>query len=280
MTFEFGRTHVVRPRGTHQATIVWLHGLGDNGSSWSQLLETLPLPNIKWICPTAPTRRVAMFGGRFPCTAWFDVGEISEDAPEDLEGLDASAMHVANLLSTEPPDSRFLLCSFLGTHILKELNIRLRFQYSKSEKWGTKSFEGFVKLGVGGFSMGAATALYSATCHVFRCYGNGNPYPINLSAVVGLSGWLPCSRTLRNRLGGSHDAVRHAAALPILLCHGLDDEVVSYDHGEKSARALSSAGFQNLTFRTYSRLAHYTIPEETNEVCNWLTTTLGLEGSE
>lgn len=60
--------------------------------SWSQLLETLPLPNvstqsicseicmfsyisytwlptqIKWICPTAPTRPVAMLGG-FPCTA-------------------------------------------------------------------------------------------------------------------------------------------------------------------------------------------------------------------
>ncbi|KAG5030974.1 hypothetical protein JHK85_014956 [Glycine max] len=31
-TFEFGRTHVVRPKGKHQATIVWLHGLGDNGS--------------------------------------------------------------------------------------------------------------------------------------------------------------------------------------------------------------------------------------------------------
>lgn len=30
--FEFGRTHVVRPKGRHQATIVWLHGLGDNGS--------------------------------------------------------------------------------------------------------------------------------------------------------------------------------------------------------------------------------------------------------
>lgn len=76
--------------------------------SWSQLLETLPLPNvsivilsyslpsytwiipahlilnfreytmfnrihclfiqIKWICPTAPSRPVALFGG-FPCTA-------------------------------------------------------------------------------------------------------------------------------------------------------------------------------------------------------------------
>ncbi|KAL5729951.1 lysophospholipase [Ranunculus cassubicifolius] len=32
--FEFGRTHVVRPKGKHQATIVWLHGLGDNGSRY------------------------------------------------------------------------------------------------------------------------------------------------------------------------------------------------------------------------------------------------------
>ncbi|MCH95624.1 acyl-protein thioesterase 2-like, partial [Trifolium medium] len=94
--------------------------------SWSQLLETLPLPNIKWICPTAPTRPVALFGG-FPCTAWSDVGDISEDAPNDVEGLDASAAHAANLLSTEPPN---------------------------------------IKLGIGGFSNGAATALHSATCHV------------------------------------------------------------------------------------------------------------------
>ena len=36
-----------------------------------------------------------------------DVGDISEDAPNDLEGLDASAAHVANLLSTEPPNSMF-----------------------------------------------------------------------------------------------------------------------------------------------------------------------------
>ena len=34
----------------------------------------------------------------------FDVGELSEDGPDDWEGLDASAAHIANLLSTEPPD--------------------------------------------------------------------------------------------------------------------------------------------------------------------------------
>ncbi|KAF5796614.1 putative glycerol-3-phosphate 1-O-acyltransferase [Helianthus annuus] len=43
--FEFGQTYVVKPKWKHQATIVWLSSLGDNGSSWSQLLETLPLPN-------------------------------------------------------------------------------------------------------------------------------------------------------------------------------------------------------------------------------------------
>ncbi|XP_050242365.1 uncharacterized protein LOC126691356 [Quercus robur] len=141
---------------------------------------------IKWICPTAPTWPVRLIGG-FPCTAWFDVGNFSEDAPDDLEGLDASAAHVANLLSVEPAD---------------------------------------VKLGVGGFSMGAATALYSAICLVSGNYGNGNLYPVNLSAIVGLSGWLPCSRNLRNRMEGSHEAARRAASLPIFLCHGLDDDVV------------------------------------------------------
>ena len=34
----------------------------------------------------------------------FDVGELSEDGPDDWEGLDASAAHIANLLSTEPSD--------------------------------------------------------------------------------------------------------------------------------------------------------------------------------
>ncbi|KAG4144171.1 hypothetical protein ERO13_D05G019900v2 [Gossypium hirsutum] len=234
---EFGRTYVVRPKGRHQATIVWLHGLGDNGSNWSQLLETLPLPNIKWICPTAPTQPITIFGG-FPSTAWFDVGDISEDAADDIEGLDAAAAHVANLLSTEPAD---------------------------------------IKLGVGGFSMGAATSLYSATCFTHGKYENGNPYPAKLSAVVGLSGWLPCSKTLKNKIG-QDEAARRAASLPILLCHGKGDDVVPHKFGEKSSRALSSNGFQDTTFKSYSGLGHYTIPEEMDEVCAWLTSKLGLEG--
>ncbi|KAG6537694.1 hypothetical protein ZIOFF_002789 [Zingiber officinale] len=262
---EYGRTYVVRPKGRHQATIVWLHGLGDNGLSWSQLLESLPLPNvsairasscsrtgvpsnwnfkvvflqIKWICPTAPTRPVAMFGG-FACTAWFDVTEIREDGPDDVDGLDASAAHIANLLSSEPSD---------------------------------------VKLGIGGFSMGAATALYSAACFAHGKYGNGSPYhPINLSVTVSLSGWLPCCRTLRTKVESSHDAGRRAASMPILLCHGRGDGVVSYKLGERSAEILRISGFRNLMFKTFNALEHYTVPDEMDAVCKWLTARLRLEG--
>lgn len=230
---------MIKPKGRHLATIVWLHGLGDTGSSWSQLLETFPLPNIKWICPTAPTRPVAVFGG-YPCTAWFDVGDLSGNGPEDIEGLDASAAHVANLLSTEPAD---------------------------------------IKLGVGGFSMGAAIALYSATCYVHGKYGNGNAYPLNLSSAVGLSGWLPCSRMLKDKIEESEEAKRKAATLPLLLCHGRGDDVVLYKHGEKSAEVLKSNGFHNVTFKTYNGLGHHTIPEEIDDVCKWLAASLGLDRS-
>lgn len=37
--YEFGRTYVVKPKEKHLATVVWLHGLGDNG-----LRYALPVP--------------------------------------------------------------------------------------------------------------------------------------------------------------------------------------------------------------------------------------------
>lgn len=237
-SFHFGKTYVVKPKGKHQATVVWLHGLGDNGQSWSSLLETLPLPNIKWICPTAPQLPLSLFGG-FPSNAWFDVNELSEDVVDDIEGMDTSASYVASLLATEPPE---------------------------------------IKLGVGGFSMGAAASLYAATCYTHGKYGNGNPFPSNLSAVVGLSGWLPCAKTLSDKLAGVEEAARRAASLPILICHGKGDDVVAYKFGEKSSQKLSSSGFKNVTFKSFQSLGHYTIPEEMDGVCSWLTTKLGLEG--
>ncbi|XP_076940261.1 uncharacterized protein LOC143609382 isoform X1 [Bidens hawaiensis] len=237
-TFEFGRTYVVMPKGNHQATIVWLHAIGEMGSSWTQFLESLPLPNIKWICPTAPTRLITLFGGH-QSTAWFNVEDFSDNATDDVEGLDSSAMHIANMLSNERDG---------------------------------------IKLGVAGFSMGGAMALYSATCRAMGQYGNGNRYPINLSVAVALSGWLPCSRMVRSRVNASQYAARRAAALPVLICHGQADDVVEHKHGEKSAEILRSSGFQSITFCTYNGVGHYTIPQEMYDVCSWLVREMGING--
>ncbi|WMV59959.1 hypothetical protein MTR67_053344 [Solanum verrucosum] len=56
------------------------------------------------------------------------------------------------------------------------------------------------------------------------------------------------------------------------------DDVVPYNYGEKSSQKLRSCGFQDVAFKSYTSLGHYTIPEEMDEVCGWLTSKLGLEG--
>ncbi|XP_026424021.1 acyl-protein thioesterase 2-like isoform X1 [Papaver somniferum] len=237
---ECGRTFVVRPKGKHLATVVWLHELNQNGFSSYHLLEELPIRNIKWICPTAPRRGVSIHNG-FPSTAWFNMLNFAEDARIDMDCLDAAAIHVSNLFSTEPTE---------------------------------------IKLGVGGFGMGVAIALYSAACAVEGKLTNGRPYPGNISAAVGLTGWLPMVRFLMDKIIGSQEAVARAQSLPLLLCHGKDDFFVPYERGAISSEIFRSPLFQKLTSRTYDRLGHATNTEEMNEVCNWLTTNLALDGSD
>ncbi|GJZ97135.1 acyltransferase-like protein, chloroplastic, partial [Tanacetum coccineum] len=79
-----------------------------------------------------------------------------------------------------------------------------------------------IKLGVVGFSMGVAMALYCATCRALGQYGNGIRFPINLSVVMAINGWLPCSRIIRSRVHASQEAIKRASSLHILLCHGQD----------------------------------------------------------
>ncbi|XP_052155590.1 acyl-protein thioesterase 1-like isoform X2 [Oryza glaberrima] len=136
-----------------------------------------------------------------------------------------------------------------------------------------------LKLRIGGFSMGAAASLYSAACYAHGKFTSGIPYPITLSAVISLSGWLPCSRTLRGKMESSHIAARRAASLPILLSHGRADEVVSYRNAERSSDTLRSSGFLYLHFKSYNGLGHYTIPEEMDDVGKWLSSRLGLDRS-
>ncbi|XP_013624392.1 PREDICTED: uncharacterized protein LOC106330482 [Brassica oleracea var. oleracea] len=188
----YGVTRLVRPRGTHKATIVWLHDIGENGDDSARFVRELNLPNIKWICPTAPTRPVSRLGGAVT-TAWCDVTQVSENMEHDLASINTTCVLVANLLAGEPAH------------------------------------------GVGGLGLGAAQALYFASCYVV-----GGMRDMGLNAVVGINGWLPAWTNFLYHIDSLTVSGTLAASLPILLTN--ENSMVPIQFGWLSEQSLSRAG--------------------------------------
>eukprot|EP00270_Netrium_digitus_P003435 TRINITY_DN13978_c0_g1_i1.p1 TRINITY_DN13978_c0_g1~~TRINITY_DN13978_c0_g1_i1.p1 ORF type:complete len:348 (-),score=69.96 TRINITY_DN13978_c0_g1_i1:235-1254(-) len=241
----FGRpaekTLTIEPVESHTATVVWLHGLGDTGDGWRTAADMLAaaLPHVKWVLPTAPVRNVTCNGG-FPCTAWFDIFGLSEEAPEDVRGLDAAASFVGKLLDDE-----------------RQL----------AEKNGRQ-----ISLALGGFSQGGALSLHYAT----KLVGSNSTdvLKVPLSAVVCVSGWLPNAKDFKMAEAGKSIA----QDLNILMCHGRNDMVVQHSFGSKSALHLQSVGFSRLQFRTYVGVAHEVNKAEMTDIARWLQQQLPLYG--
>lgn len=61
MSYSFGRSITQQSRGSHSATVIFLHGLGDTGNGWAPVGQQLNIPHVKFIFPTAPTRQASSF---------------------------------------------------------------------------------------------------------------------------------------------------------------------------------------------------------------------------
>ncbi|GBG87157.1 hypothetical protein CBR_g44615 [Chara braunii] len=232
-------TIVLPPTADHTGTIVWLHGLGDTGHGWVDLLRMIAMPQIKWVLPTAPIRPIGLNGG-FPSTGWFDVKGLSADSPEDVEGLDRAATYVADILEKER---------------------------QSAEQAGKPS----IKLGVGGFSMGGALSLYTVTRMAVGSLINGQPAlgRNTLSSAIALSGWLPAAEHLQSATIPAEGKAA-AAELPIFMGHGKDDMLVACNWGHLSAAFLQRSGFSKVSFKTYSGVGHGVNPSELADVRQWL----------
>ncbi len=86
------------------ASVIWLHGLGADGSDFESIVPQLMLPvewPVRFIFPDAPLRPITVNGG-YMMRAWYDIySAISFDAPQDEEGIVESANIVSMLVEHE-----------------------------------------------------------------------------------------------------------------------------------------------------------------------------------
>lgn len=85
------------------ASIIWLHGLGADGGDFVPIVPDLELPascRVRFVFPHAPHRPVTLNAG-YVMRAWYDIYDIAPDAPQDVEGIAATAHAVRGLIERE-----------------------------------------------------------------------------------------------------------------------------------------------------------------------------------
>jgi phospholipase/carboxylesterase len=91
------------PGADVSASVIWLHGLGADGSDFVPLVRELKLPaglNIRFIFPNAPAIPVTVNNG-YVMPAWYDIFELALDRKVDVAQLRVNAEKVHALISRE-----------------------------------------------------------------------------------------------------------------------------------------------------------------------------------
>jgi phospholipase/carboxylesterase len=120
------------------AAVLFLHGLGDDGYGWSDMVPALKLPStlrVRFLFPHAPEMPVTINGG-YVMPAWYDIVDADFGSRADLSGMRTSRVHLEHLIARE---------RHRGIHA--------------------------TRIVLGGFSQGGAVALYAGLRHHERVAG-------------------------------------------------------------------------------------------------------------
>ncbi|HVF65478.1 MAG TPA: alpha/beta fold hydrolase [Casimicrobiaceae bacterium] len=85
------------------AAVIFLHGLGDDGHGWSDMVPALAIPTalrVRFVFPHAPEMPVTINGG-YVMPAWYDLLDADFKRRADLDGVNRSRKRVENLLARE-----------------------------------------------------------------------------------------------------------------------------------------------------------------------------------
>ncbi|HBX38679.1 MAG TPA: carboxylesterase [Pseudohongiella sp.] len=92
-----------RPDGHADAAVIWLHGLGADGSDFVPIVPELRLPSdmaLRFIFPNAPSIPVSINQG-YVMPAWYDILEMDVSRRVDEAQLRASAAAVHELVEAQ-----------------------------------------------------------------------------------------------------------------------------------------------------------------------------------
>jgi phospholipase/carboxylesterase len=102
-TRQFADAVVMTPATPATASVIWMHGLGADGTDFVPLVPELRLPDAvapRFIFPNAPVRPVTVNNG-MAMRAWYDIYSTSIRDREDAAGIRASAAAVHALIDRE-----------------------------------------------------------------------------------------------------------------------------------------------------------------------------------
>lgn len=201
-----------------ELTLLWLHGMGvDNRDFVSFADEILDFggPACRMILPNAPVCEVSIHPGH-ALRAWYDIRHPDLEKNVDLFGIKTSARRIEALLR-----------ELEGKGLRRD------------------------RIVLGGFSQGAAIALYA---------GLRSETP--LAGVAALSGYLPDAGRLYN------EATPAGRRMPVFMGHGEFDSVVSPLIAERSAQVIHEVN-PNFEYHAYD-MDHELCQEEMLQLATFL----------
>lgn len=86
-----------------QRSVIWLHGLGADGSDFVPIVSELHLPptlGIRFIFPHAPIMPITLNNG-YEMRAWFDIAALNFESKIDEAGIAKSVKSVTTLIEKE-----------------------------------------------------------------------------------------------------------------------------------------------------------------------------------
>jgi len=109
---------IIETREQPDTAIIWLHGLGADGSDFVPIVEQLQLPSqfaIRFIFPNAPLRAITINQG-YQMPGWYDISSLSIVDQEDEAGIKESSEILKQICETQEADgiesSRIIVAGF------------------------------------------------------------------------------------------------------------------------------------------------------------------------